>query len=242
MLDFTGKTALVTGASGSIGWSCSKLLHSLGANVVISGTKQEKLMQLADELDNKRCQIKPCDLSDFAACEQLIADMETIDILVCNAGITDDNLSIRMSNDSFEKVLRVNLTASFVLNKAAVKKMMKKRYGRIVNISSVVGFSGNPGQANYCASKAGLVAMSKAIAQEFAERGITVNCVAPGFIESNMTDKLNEEQKSAIYKKIPAGRLGLPVDVANAVAFLSSDCASYINGNTVHVNGGMLML
>jgi 3-oxoacyl-[acyl-carrier protein] reductase len=161
---------------------------------------------------------------------------------VCNAGITDDGLSIRMSVESFEKVLRINLTASFVLNKAAVKKMMKKRYGRIINISSIVGFSGNAGQANYCASKAGLVAMSKAIAQEFAERGITINCVAPGFIESNMTDKLTQDQKDAIYKKIPAKRLGLPSDVANAVAFLASDAAAYITGNTIHVNGGMLMV
>ena len=242
MIDLSGKTALVTGATGSIGWSCSKLLHSLGANLVISATKQDKLDELASSLGGQRVKIHRCDLSDYDACQELISQVDVIDILVCNAGITDDGLSIRMSVESFEKVLRINLTASFVLNKAAVKKMMKKRYGRIINISSIVGFSGNAGQANYCASKAGLVAMSKAIAQEFAERGTTINCVAPGFIESNMTDKLTQDQKDAIYKKIPAKRLGLPSDVANAVAFLASDAAAYITGNTIHVNGGMLMV
>lgn len=242
MIDLKGRTALITGATGSIGWSCSKLLHLLGANLVISGTRQDKLQELAQSLGNERCQISRCDLSDYQACEELVSQVDQIDILVCNAGITDDALSVRMSVESFEKVLRINLTSSFVLNKAAVKKMMKKRYGRIINISSVVGFSGNPGQANYCASKAGLVAMSKAIAGEFAERGITVNCVAPGFIESNMTDKLTQDQKDAISKKIPAKRLGIPDDVASAVAFLASDAAAYITGNTIHVNGGMLMV
>jgi 3-oxoacyl-[acyl-carrier protein] reductase len=179
-------------------------LHLLGANLVISGTRQDKLQELAQSLGNERCQISRCDLSDYQACEELVSQVDQIDILVCNAGITDDALSVRMSVESFEKVLRINLTSSFVLNKAAVKKMMKKRYGRIINISSVVGFSGNPGQANYCASKAGLVAMSKAIAGEFAERGITVNCVAPGFIESNMTDKLTQEYYDSIAEKLKA--------------------------------------
>jgi 3-oxoacyl-[acyl-carrier protein] reductase len=242
MINFEGKTALITGASGSIGQSCSKLLHDLGANLVISGTRQDKLQELAQSLGDKRVRVHRCDLNDYDALEDLINKIDELDILVCNAGITDDALSIRMSIESFEKVLRVNLTASFALNKAAIKKMMKRRYGRIVNVSSVVGFSGNPGQANYCASKAGLVSMSKAIAGEFAERGITVNCVAPGFIESNMTNKLTPDQKDAIFKKIPAKKFGMPSDVANAIAFLASDAAAYINGSTIHVNGGMLML
>jgi 3-oxoacyl-[acyl-carrier protein] reductase len=217
------------------------LLHSLGAHVIITGTNEAKLESLAQELGGN-CTVKVCDLRNQDLCEKLVEDIERLDMLVCNAGITQDGLSIRMSVESFEKVLQINLTASFILNKAAIKKMMKQQYGRIVNISSVVGFSGNPGQANYCASKAGLVGMSKSLAQEVAKRNITVNCVAPGFISSDMTEKLTQEQKEAIYQKIPAGRFGSAEDVANSVAFLLSDNASYINGSTIHVNGGMLML
>ncbi|AVP87861.1 hypothetical protein phytr_9330 [Candidatus Phycorickettsia trachydisci] len=241
MINFKNKIALVTGASGSIGRACAKLLHAHGAHVILSGTNLNKLDDLANELGT-RCEIKACDLSDHAAAEKLVEDLDDLDILVCNAGITEDSLSIKMSVDSFKKVLDVNLVASFVLNKAAVKKMMRKRYGRIINISSVVGFIGNPGQANYCASKAGLVGMSKAMAAEVATRGVTINCIAPGFIESNMTDKLNDQQKEYMKGKIPAGRFGEPQDVANAVAFLASEQSSYINGHTIHVNGGMLML
>jgi 3-oxoacyl-[acyl-carrier protein] reductase len=241
MIDFTGQKALITGASGSIGGACSKLLHSLGAHVIISGTNEEKLQQLGSELQSNYT-ISVCNLDDPQMCEQLVSCVADLDILVCNAGITKDGLSMRMPLEAFEQVLKINLTASFILNKAAIKQMMKKQYGRIVNISSVVGFSGNPGQANYCASKAGLVGMSKSLAQEVAKRNITVNCVAPGFIASNMTDNLSHEQKEAIYQKIPAARFGAPEDVANAVAFLASAKASYINGSTIHVNGGMLML
>lgn len=241
MINFDNKIALVTGASGSIGKACAKLLHSNGAHVILSGTNQNKLDSLLNELGS-RCEIKVCDLSDHSAAEKLVEDLDDLDILVCNAGITEDALSIKMSVESFKKVLDVNLVASFVLNKAAVKKMMRKRYGRIINISSVVGFIGNPGQANYCASKAGLVGMSKAMAAEVATRGVTINCIAPGFIESNMTDKLNDQQKEYMRGKIPAGRFGEPSDVANAVAFLASEQSSYINGHTIHINGGMLML
>lgn len=241
MINFENKIALVTGASGSIGKACAKLLHSYGAYVILSGTNQNRLEQIANELGS-RCEIKVCNLSDHSAAEKLVEDIEDLDILVCNAGITEDALSIKMSVESFKKVLDVNLVASFVLNKAAVKKMMRKRYGRIINISSVVGFIGNPGQANYCASKAGLVGMSKAMAAEVATRGVTINCIAPGFIESNMTDKLNDQQKEYMRGKIPAGRFGEPSDVANAVAFLASEQSAYINGHTIHVNGGMLML
>jgi 3-oxoacyl-[acyl-carrier protein] reductase len=241
MINFNGKVALVTGASGSIGGACSRMLHSLGAHVIISGTNQAKLDTLAQELGGN-CTVKVCDLENQDLCEKLVDEIERLDILVCNAGITQDALSIRMPVESFEKVLKINLTASFILNKAAIKKMIRQQYGRIVNISSVVGFSGNPGQANYCASKAGLVGMSKSLAQEVAKKNVTVNCVAPGFISSDMTAKLTQEQKEVIYQKIPAARFGSPEDVASAVAFLASENASYISGSTIHVNGGMLML
>lgn len=242
MINFSNKKVLVTGASGSIGGACSKLFSQLGAHVIISGTNQAKLEQLAKEMGEENCTIKICDLDNQDLCAKLIEEIEHLDVLVCNAGITQDALSMRMAVESFEKVLKINLTASFILNKAAIKKMIKQPSGRIVNISSVVGFSGNPGQSNYCASKAGLVGMSKSLAQEVAKRNITINCVAPGFIASDMTAKLTQEQKEAIYQKIPAARFGSAEDVAHAVAFLASDNASYISGSTIHVNGGMLML
>jgi 3-oxoacyl-[acyl-carrier protein] reductase len=198
-------------------------------------------VELGKELENNYT-IKPCNLSDIKAAEQLIADIEKLDILVCNAGINRDNLAIRMTDEDFSAVIDINLKTNFVLNREAIKKMMKNRYGRIINISSVVGVSGNPGQANYCASKAGLIGMSKSLAYEVASRGITVNAVAPGFITSNMTDALTDTQKEMIVQKIPAKVLGTPDDVANVVVFLASAESSYITGQTIHVNGGMLMV
>jgi 3-oxoacyl-[acyl-carrier protein] reductase len=241
MINLTNKTALVTGASGGIGGACAKLLHQLGAHVVISGTNQAKLEALGSELGSNYT-IKVCNLADKAACAKLVEEIEQLDILVCNAGITKDTLALRMSLEDFQSVIDINLTASFVMNKAAIGKMMKARYGRIINISSIVGVSGNPGQANYCASKAGLIGMSKSLAYEVATRGITVNTVAPGFITSNMTDALNEQQKEGLLARIPMKRMGEGAEVAQAVAFLASDAASYITGQTIHVNGGMLMV
>ena len=241
MTNLNGKTALITGASGSIGRAITKKLHGLGAHVFISGSNEEKLVELGKELENNYT-IKPCNLSDIKAAEQLIADIEKLDILVCNAGINRDNLAIRMTDEDFSAVIDINLKTNFILNREAIKKMMKNRYGRIINISSVVGVSGNPGQANYCASKAGLIGMSKSLAYEVASRGITVNAVAPGFITSNMTDALTDTQKEIIVQKIPAKVLGTPDDVANVVVFLASAESSYINGQTIHVNGGMLMV
>ena len=241
MTNLNGKTALITGASGSIGRAITKKLHGLGAHVFISGSNEEKLVELGKELENNYT-IKPCNLSDIKAAEQLIADIEKLDILVCNAGINRDNLAIRMTDEDFSAVIDINLKTNFVLNREAIKKMMKNRYGRIINISSVVGVSGNPGQANYCASKAGLIGMTKSLAYEVASRGITVNAVAPGFITSNMTDALTDTQKEMIVQKIPAKVLGTPDDVANVVVFLASAESSYITGQTIHVNGGMLMV
>jgi 3-oxoacyl-[acyl-carrier protein] reductase len=241
MINFNNKIALITGASGSIGSACARLLHSLGATVILTGTNEEKLSTLSNELGSN-ASYRICNLANLQDCQNLIQEQDNLDILVCNAGITKDALSLKMSLESFQSVLDVNLTASFMLNKIAIKQMLKKQYGRIINISSVVGFAGNPGQANYCASKAGLVGMSKALAQEVARRNITINCVAPGFIESDITGQLSEEQKNVMLQKIPAARFGSPLDVANAVAFIASDAASYMTGSTIHVNGGMLML
>jgi len=241
MTNLSGKTAFITGASGGIGRAITKKLHGLGAHVFISGSNEEKLVELAKELENNYT-IKPCNLSDIKAAEQLIADIEKLDILVCNAGINRDNLAIRMTDEDFATVIDINLKTNFILNREAIKKMMRNRYGRIINISSVVGVSGNPGQANYCASKAGLIGMTKSLAYEVASRGITVNAVAPGFIVSNMTDALTDAQKEVIMQKIPAKTLGTPDDVANVVAFLAAPESSYITGQTIHVNGGMLMV
>ena len=241
MIDLSGKIALVTGASGGIGGSAAKKLHSLGAHVIISGTNIEKLNALGAELKTNYT-IRACDLHDAADCQKMIEEIEKLDILVCNAGITRDMLCIKMSNESFDEVLQINLKAAFVLNRTAIQKMIREKYGRIINISSVVGISGNPGQANYCASKAGLIGMSKSLAQEVASRNVTINAVAPGFIESDMTNKLNDAQKEAALGRIPCKAMGQPDDVANAIAFLASDAASYITGHTLHVNGGMLMV
>ncbi|WP_341787454.1 3-oxoacyl-ACP reductase FabG [Rickettsia endosymbiont of Cantharis rufa] len=241
MIDLTGKTSLITGVSGGIGGAIAKLLHKLGSHVIISGSNEEKLKALGNILkDNYTIEI--CNLANKEECSNLISKASKLDILVCNAGITSDALAIRMKDEDFDKVIDINLKANFILNREAIKKMMQNRYGRIINISSIVGVSGNPGQANYCASKAGLIGMTKSLSYEVATRGITVNAVAPGFIKSDMTDKLNEKQREMIVQKIPLGTYGMPEDVANAVAFLVSDQASYITGQTIHVNGGMLMV
>ena len=239
MYDLSDKVALVTGASGGIGSAIARQLHNAGAHVILSGTNQEKLDSLAAELE--RSSVKVCDLSDHSACESLINDIEKIDILVCNAGMTKDGLVIRMKTEDFEDVMNVNLTSSFILNKLAARKMMSARSGRIINISSIVAVTGNPGQVNYCASKAGMIGMTKSLALEVSTRGVTVNAVAPGFIKTNMTDKLNEKQVEYIMSKIPMGRMGMPDDIASAVLFLASDAASYITGQTIHVNGGMYL-
>jgi 3-oxoacyl-[acyl-carrier protein] reductase len=245
MFDLTGKTALVTGASGGIGAAIAKALHGAGATVALSGTRVEPLQALAAEL-GERVHVLPCNLSDAEAVnalpKQAVEAMGSVDILVNNAGITRDNLFMRMSEEEWADVIEVNLTATMRLCKGVVRGMMKARWGRIVNISSVVGATGNPGQANYAASKGGMVAMSKAIAYEVASRGITVNCVAPGFIETAMTGKLNEDQKAAILGQVPAGRMGTPEEIAAAVLYLASPEAAYVTGATLHVNGGMAML
>ncbi|MCC7260499.1 MAG: 3-oxoacyl-[acyl-carrier-protein] reductase [Alphaproteobacteria bacterium] len=245
MFDLTGKTALVTGATGGIGGAIAKALHAQGATVALSGRKREALDALAAEMKD-RVHVIPCDLADMAQVDGLpkLAEdaMGKLDILVCNAGLTKDNLSMRMKDEDWDAVLDVNLKATFKLNRASLRGMMKQRFGRIVNIASVVAVMGNPGQANYCASKAGMIGMSKSIAQEVASRGITVNCVAPGFIKTAMTDALTEEQQGRITANIPAGIFGTPEDVASAVAFLASAEAHYITGQTLHVNGGLLMV
>ncbi len=245
MFDIAGKNALVTGASGGIGAAIAAALHGAGATVGLSGTRVEPLEALAAELGD-RAHVLPCNLSDPDAVQQLPKDataaMGGIDILVNNAGITRDNIFMRMSDDEWDSVMNVNLRSAMLLCKAVMRPMMKARWGRIVNISSVVGATGNPGQANYAASKAGLVGMSKSLAYEVASRGITVNCVAPGFITTAMTDKLTDDQKSGILAQVPAGRMGDAEEIAAAVLYLSSPEAAYVTGTTLHVNGGMAML
>jgi len=245
MFDLTGKTALITGASGGIGGAIAKALHDAGATVGLSGTRLEPLEALAAELGD-RAFVLPCNLSDpeaVAALPKAAAEaMGSVDILVNNAGITRDNLFMRMSDDEWQSVLDVNLTATMKLCKGVLRGMMKARWGRIVNISSVVGATGNPGQGNYAAAKAGMVGMSKSLAYEVASRGITVNAVAPGFITTAMTDKLTDDQKSAILTQVPTGRMGTPEEIASAVLYLASPEAAYITGTTLHVNGGMAML
>lgn len=245
MTHLTGKKALITGASGGIGGAIAKALVAGGARVAISGTRVEALEALNAELGGGAV-ILPCNLSDAAAVDALPGQAEAalggLDILVCNAGVTKDGLAMRMKDEDFTSVLDINLVATFRLNRAVLRPFMKQRAGRIINIASVVATMGNPGQANYCASKAGMIGMSKSLAAEVASRGITVNCVAPGFIKTAMTDKLNDEQQKRITDNIPAARFGLPEDVAAGVAFLASDAASYITGQTLHINGGLLMV
>ena len=244
MFDLSGKTALVTGATGGIGGAIARGLHAQGAKVAISGTRREVLEQLAAEIGGAA--VLPCDLANKDSVEALVPDAEKalgqLDILVCNAGITKDGLFVALKDDDWEQVLNVNLTSTFRLARAAVKLMMRKRFGRIIGITSVVGVTGNPGQANYTATKAGMIGMFKSIGKEYAKRGVTANCVAPGFIATPMTDKLNDKQREAILQMVPAGRLGAGADVAAAVVYLASDEAAYVTGQTLHVNGGMAMI
>lgn len=245
MFDLTGKTALVTGATGGIGGAIARALHGRGAAIGVSGTRREVLDALARDL-GERVHVLPCDLSDKTQVMELLpraeAALGTVDILVNNAGVTRDGLAVRMKDADWDDVLAVNLTAAFVLARAALKGMMRKRYGRIIGITSVVGVTGNAGQSNYVAAKAGMIGMAKSLAAEVATRNITVNCVAPGFIESPMTNVLNEKQKAGILASVPAGRLGSGEDVASAVVYLASDEAAYVTGQTLHVNGGMAMI
>ena len=246
MFDLTGMTALVTGASGGIGSAVAKALAAQGARVALSGTRADALEGVRAEIGGDTA-VLPCDLSDAAAVDalvpQAVAALGRLDILVNNAGVTRDNLALRMKDEEWELVLRVNLEAAFRLARAALKPMMiKQRFGRIISVTSVVGVTGNPGQANYAASKAGLIGMSKALAQETASRNVTVNCIAPGFITSPMTDGLPEAQKSTLMARIPAGRLGDGADIAAGVVYLASREAGYVTGQTLHVNGGMAMI
>jgi 3-oxoacyl-[acyl-carrier protein] reductase len=245
MFDLTGKTALVTGATGGIGGAIARALHAQGAAVALSGTRREALDALAGEL-RERVHALPGDLADKDAVEALVPKAEEtmgkLDILVANAGITRDNLLVQLRDEDWEQVININLTATFRLARAATRGMMRRRFGRIIGITSVVGVTGNPGQVNYTAAKAGIVGMMKSLAQEYAKRGVTANCVAPGFIATPMTDKLNDKQREAILARVPAARLGTPADVGAAVVYLASDEASYVTGQTLHVNGGMAMI
>lgn len=245
MFDLSGKKALVTGASGGIGGAIAKALYDAGADVALSGTREDALNALAAQLGD-RAYVTPARLGDEGAAQQLVKDaidaMGGVDILINNAGLTRDGLAIRMKDDDWDTVLNVNLKSAFQLSRACLKGMMKARNGRIVSITSIIGTTGNPGQVNYAASKAGLIGMSKSIAQEVATRGITVNCVAPGFIATPMTEALNEKQQEAILGNIPKGAMGVPEDIAAAVLFLVSEEANYVTGQTLHVNGGMAMI
>jgi 3-oxoacyl-[acyl-carrier protein] reductase len=245
MFDLAGKTALVTGASGGIGGAIARAFHRQGATVAISGTRREALDQLAGELAD-RVHVLPCNLADTADVERLVPASEEamgkLDILVANAGITKDNLLVQLRDEDWDELVAVNLTATFRLARAAVRGMMRRRFGRLIGIASVVGVTGNPGQANYTATKAGLIGMIKSIAGEYAKRGVTANAIAPGFIATAMTDKLNDKQREAILVRVPAGRLGSGADVAAAAVFLASEEAAYVTGQTLHVNGGMAMI
>jgi len=245
LFDLTGKTALVTGASGGLGGAIARALYGQGAVVALSGTRREALEALAGELGS-RAYALPCDLADAVAVEALVpaaeAAMGSLDILVNNAGVTRDNLFMRMKDAEWDTVLAVNLTAAFRLSRSVLKGMMRRRFGRIVNITSIVGVTGNPGQGNYAAAKAGMIGMSKALAAEVASRGVTVNCIAPGFIASPMTDALNDKQREAILASVPMGRLGAGADIGAAAVYLASGEAAYVTGQTLHVNGGMAMI
>jgi 3-oxoacyl-[acyl-carrier protein] reductase len=245
MFDLTGKTALVTGATGGIGGAIATALHAQGATVALSGTRRDALEALAAKL-GERTYVLPCNLSDDADVEALVPSAETamgqLDILVSNAGITRDNLFVQLKDEDWDDVIKVNLTATFRLARAATKLMMRKRYGRIIAITSIVGVTGNPGQGNYTAAKAGLIGMIKTLGAEYAKRNVTANCIAPGFIATPMTDALNDKQREAILAKVPAARLGSPEDIAAAAVYLSSNEAAYVTGQTIHVNGGMAMI
>ena len=245
MFDLTGKTALVTGATGGIGHAIARALHQQGATVAISGTRRDVLDQVAGDLKD-RVHVLPCNLADKDEVEALVPKSEEamgqLDILVANAGITKDNLLVQLRDEDWDQVVAVNLTATFLLARAALRGMMRRRFGRIIGISSVVGVTGNPGQGNYTATKAGMIGMIKSIAGEYAKRGVTANAIAPGFIATAMTDKLNDKQREAILARVPAGRLGAGADVAATAVFLASDEAAYVTGQTIHVNGGMAMI
>jgi 3-oxoacyl-[acyl-carrier protein] reductase len=245
MFDLTGRTALVTGASGGIGGAIARALHAQGATAALSGTRRGVLDQLAAEL-GERTHVLPCNLADKDEVEALVPRAEEamgqLDILVANAGVTKDNLFVQLRDEDWEQVLTVNLTATFRLARAAVRGMMRRRHGRVIGISSVVGVTGNSGQSNYVAAKAGMIGLMKSIAQEYAKRGVTANCVAPGMIQTAMTDKLNEKQREGIMARIPSARLGTPADIVGAVVYLASDEAAYVTGQTLHVNGGMAMI
>jgi 3-oxoacyl-[acyl-carrier protein] reductase len=244
MFDLSGRTALVTGATGAIGGAIARALHAQGARVALSGTRAEVLDQMAAELPDSvalSCRLDAADEVE-ALVPRAVEALGKLDILVNNAGITRDNLAMRMKDEEWDQVIRVNLEAAFRLSRAALRPMMKARHGRIIAITSVVGVTGNPGQANYAASKAGLIGMTKALAAEVASRNVTVNCIAPGFIRSAMTDALSEAQSTALMTRIPAGRLGEGNDIAAAAVYLASDEASYVTGQTLHVNGGMAMI
>ena len=246
MFDLSGKTALVTGATGGLGSAIARALHGQGATVVLSGTREAVLQDLAGQL-GERVHVAACNLSDSAAVDGLVEQAESaagagLDILVANAGITKDGLLLRMKDEDWEQVLKVNLESYFRLSRAALKGMMKRRSGRIIGVTSVVGVTGNPGQSNYAASKAGMIGFSKSLAQEVGSRGVTVNCIAPGFIASPMTDVLNDQQREAILTKIPTGRLGTGDEIAAAAVYLASSEAAYVTGQTLHVNGGMAMI
>ena len=245
MFDLTGKTALVTGASGGLGGAIARALYGQGARVTLSGTRREALEALAGELGS-RAHVLPCDLADAAAVEALVptaeAAMGSLDILVNNAGVTRDNLFMRMKDADWDTVIAVDLTAAFRLSRACLKGMMRRRFGRIIGVTSIVGVTGNPGQGNYAAAKAGMIGMSKALAAEVASRGITANCIAPGFIASPMTDAINDKQRESILASVPIGRLGAGADIGAAAVYLASDEAAYVTGQTLHVNGGMAMI
>jgi 3-oxoacyl-[acyl-carrier protein] reductase len=245
LFDLAGRTALVTGATGGLGGAIARALHAQGATVGLSGTRRGALEDLAAELKD-RAHVAPCDLADPASVEALVPAVESalgsLDILVNNAGVTRDNLFLRMKDDEWDSVLAINLTAVFRLSRAALKGMMRRRFGRIINIASVVAVSGNPGQGNYAAAKAGMIGMSKALAREVATRAITVNCIAPGFIASPMTDALSDKQREAILASVPVGRLGAGADIGAAAVYLASAEAGYVTGQTLHVNGGMAMI
>jgi 3-oxoacyl-[acyl-carrier protein] reductase len=245
MFDLSGKAALVTGATGGLGAAIARALHGQGAIVAISGTRHQVLDGLAAEL-NDRVHVLPCDLADKDAVEKLVLAaeerMQKLDILVANAGVTKDNLLVQLRDSDWDQVIAINLTATFRLARAAVRGMMRRRHGRLVGITSVVGVTGNPGQANYAASKAGMIGMMKSVGAEYAKRGVTANCVAPGFIATAMTDALNEKQRQTILDRVPSARLGTPADVAAAVVYFASDEAAYVTGQTLHVNGGMAMI
>ncbi|MDT3686171.1 MAG: 3-oxoacyl-[acyl-carrier-protein] reductase [Pseudorhodoplanes sp.] len=245
MFELTGKTALVTGATGGIGGAIARALHKQGATVAISGTRRDALDQLAGDLKD-RVHVLPCNLADKEQVEALVPQaeekMEKLDILVANAGITKDNLFVQLRDEDWDSVIEINLTSTFRLSRAAMKTMMRRRFGRIIGITSVVGVTGNPGQGNYTAAKAGMIGMMKSIAKEYARRGVTANCIAPGFIATAMTDKLNDKQREAILQMVPANRLGTPDDIGAAAVYLASDEAGYVTGQTIHVNGGMAMI